>query len=81
MEKIRIRDKHPGSTTLKNVVMSLRVFCGVCCVEERCDGGRNILHALVSQCQPTSNKDSDQDAIQTSGDNLVWDTCTKYVYI
>ncbi len=31
------------------------------------------LHALVSQCQPTSNKDSDQDAIQTSGDNLVWE--------
>jgi hypothetical protein len=29
------------------------------------------LHALVSQCQPTSNKDSDQDAIQTSGDNLL----------
>jgi hypothetical protein len=35
--------------------------------EERCDGGRNILHALVSQCQPTSNKDADQDAAQSSG--------------
>ena len=37
-------------------------------VEERCDGGRNILHALVSQCQPTSNKDADQDAAQSSGE-------------
>lgn len=34
-------------------------------LDERCDGGRNILHALVSGCQPTSNKDSDQDS--TSG--------------
>jgi hypothetical protein len=55
------------------MVLSLRVSVA-CVVEERCDGGRNILHALVSQCQPTSNKDSDQDAIQTSGDKLVWDT-------
>ena len=31
-------------------------------LEERCDGGRNIIHTLVSMCQPTSNKDSDQDA-------------------
>ena len=31
-------------------------------LDERCDGGRNILHALVSGCQPTSNKDSDQDS-------------------
>ena len=31
-------------------------------LEERCDGGRNIIHTLVSQCQPTSNKDSDQEA-------------------
>jgi len=30
-------------------------------LDERCDGGRNILHALVSGCQPASNKDSDQD--------------------
>ena len=28
-------------------------------LEERCDGGRNIIHTLVSMCQPTSNKDSD----------------------
>ena len=31
-------------------------------LEERCDGGRNVIHTLVSMCQPTSNKDSDQDA-------------------
>merc|ERR1719341_2128574 len=31
-------------------------------LKERCDGGRNILHALVSGCQPTSNKDSDQES-------------------
>ena len=31
-------------------------------LEERCDGGRNIIHTLVSMCQPTSNKDPDQDA-------------------
>ena len=30
-------------------------------LDERCDGGRNILHALVSGCAPASNKDTDQD--------------------
>jgi E3 ubiquitin-protein ligase EDD1 len=30
-------------------------------IDERCDGGRNIFHCAVSMCQPTSNKDSDQD--------------------
>ena len=30
-------------------------------IDERCDGGRNVFHAAVSMCQPTSNKDSDQD--------------------
>lgn len=29
---------------------------------ERCDGNRNIFHAVVNMCTPTSNKDS--DAIQ-----------------
>ena len=34
-------------------------------LEERCDGGRNAVHALVSMCQPTSNKDADlQDNAQ-----------------
>ena len=36
-------------------------------LDERCDGGRNILHALVSGCQPTSNKDTDQDLGPGSG--------------
>ena len=38
-------------------------------IDERCDGGRNIFHAAVSMCQPTSNKDSDQDVYssQNSG--------------
>lgn len=26
---------------------------------ERCDGNRNIFHAVVSMCSPTSNKESD----------------------
>ena len=29
-------------------------------LEERCDGGRNVFHAAVSMCTPTSNKDPDQ---------------------
>ena len=28
-------------------------------VNERCDGGRNVIHACVSMCSPTSNKDAD----------------------
>lgn len=28
-------------------------------LNERCDGGRNVIHACVSMCSPTSNKDSD----------------------
>lgn len=28
-------------------------------LNERCDGNRNILHACVSMCSPTSNKDND----------------------
>jgi len=31
-------------------------------LDERCDGGRNVLHAAVTMCQPTSNKDPDSDA-------------------
>ncbi|XP_006566770.1 E3 ubiquitin-protein ligase UBR5 isoform X2 [Apis mellifera] len=27
---------------------------------ERCDGNRNILHACISMCSPTSNKENDQ---------------------
>lgn len=28
-------------------------------LNERCDGGRNVIHACVSMCSPTSNKDPD----------------------
>lgn len=34
-------------------------------VQEFSDGNRNILHACVTQCSPTSNKDSDQDLTTT----------------
>ena len=36
-------------------------------LEERCDGGRNVFHAAVSMCQPTSNKDPDTDNTGGSG--------------
>ncbi|KAL7038434.1 hypothetical protein ACKWTF_009577 [Chironomus riparius] len=32
-------------------------------VQEFSDGNRNILHACISQCSPTSNKDSDTDLL------------------
>ncbi len=35
-------------------------------IDERADGGRNIFHVAVSMCQPTSNKDSDQDVYSGS---------------
>ena len=35
-------------------------------LEERCDGGRNVLHALVSGCQPASNRD-EEDGSPTPG--------------
>jgi E3 ubiquitin-protein ligase EDD1 len=47
-------------------------------VQEFADGNRNILHASVTQCSPTSNKDSDQELPTTatntsssSGPNIV----------
>ncbi len=36
-------------------------------LEERCDGGRNVFHAAVSMCQPTSNKDPDTDNTGSQG--------------
>ena len=40
-------------------------------LEERCDGGRNIFHTAVSMCQPTSNKDPDQqDSASASGGSM-----------
>ncbi|XP_022226183.2 E3 ubiquitin-protein ligase hyd isoform X3 [Drosophila obscura] len=37
-------------------------------VEERCDGARNIFHACVIMCAPTSNKDSHADSPGSSSD-------------
>lgn len=34
---------------------------------ERCDGNRNIFHACVSMSAPTSNKDTESDAVPTGG--------------
>ena len=54
----------PNSVTSQELVQAI--------IDERCDGGRNIFHAAVSMCQPTSNKDSDQDAYssQNSGSSF-----------
>ena len=40
-----------NSETGRNNVQSI--------LNERCDGGRNVIHACVSMCTPTSNKDAD----------------------
>lgn len=46
-------------------------------VQEFADGNRNILHACITQCSPTSNKDSDTDVASgttaASGPNIVLD--------
>lgn len=31
---------------------------------ERCDGNRNIFHAVVNMCTPTTNKDTDNGKYQ-----------------
>lgn len=36
-------------------------------LNERCDGNRNIFHACISMCAPSSNKDLDADVAPTSG--------------
>lgn len=48
----------PTSVTSQEIVQAI--------IDERCDGGRNVFHAAVSMCQPTSNKDSDQDVFSSS---------------
>lgn len=35
-------------------------------LNERCDGNRNILHACVSMCSPTSNRDNDDATVATN---------------
>ncbi|XP_068628932.1 E3 ubiquitin-protein ligase hyd isoform X10 [Battus philenor] len=37
-------------------------------LQERCDGNRNILHACVHMCAPTSNKEPDIETFEASGD-------------
>lgn len=40
-------------------------------LNERCDGNRNIIHACVSMCSPTSNKDNDDtNSANLPGSNL-----------
>ena len=51
-------EAEPTSVTSQETVQAI--------LDERCDGGRNIFHVAVSMCQPTSNKDSDQDAYTSS---------------
>jgi len=29
-------------------------------LKERCDGNRNVLHACINMCSPTSNKETEQ---------------------
>jgi len=33
-------------------------------LKERCDGNRNILHACVNMCSPTSNKETERGLVQ-----------------
>jgi len=37
---------------------------------EKCDGNRNVFHACVSMCSPSSNKDPEDNTGQTSTNNL-----------
>ncbi|KAJ9581588.1 hypothetical protein L9F63_023235, partial [Diploptera punctata] len=36
---------------------------------ERCDGNRNIIHACVTMCTPTSNKEGDQEGTNNSNNS------------
>lgn len=48
-------------------------------ISHRCDGNRNILHACVSVCFPTSNKETKEEEGKTSTiAHLLWRTCTFY---
>ncbi|XP_046991563.1 E3 ubiquitin-protein ligase UBR5 [Schistocerca americana] len=39
-------------------------------LNERCDGNRNILHACVTMCAPTSNKDGEQEGSNSNSSGL-----------
>ncbi|XP_063922757.1 E3 ubiquitin-protein ligase UBR5 isoform X7 [Zophobas morio] len=38
-------------------------------LSERCDGNRNIFHAVVNMCTPTSNKDSENETSKCTASN------------
>lgn len=42
-------------------------------LNERCDGNRNIIHACVSMCSPTSNKDNDDSSSSNIGTHSALD--------
>ncbi|KAG8228758.1 hypothetical protein J437_LFUL008199 [Ladona fulva] len=39
-------------------------------LNERCDGNRNIFHACVTMCMPTSNKEGDQESSSNASSGL-----------
>lgn len=44
--------------------------CGASVIAaERCDGNRNVLHACVAMCAPTSNKDENNAGVSGSADS------------
>ncbi|XP_074027095.1 E3 ubiquitin-protein ligase hyd isoform X3 [Leptinotarsa decemlineata] len=44
-----------------DIDMKLHNMMGQSFLTEKCDGNRNIFHAVVNMCTPTSNKDSESD--------------------
>ncbi|XP_017768727.1 PREDICTED: E3 ubiquitin-protein ligase UBR5 isoform X3 [Nicrophorus vespilloides] len=49
------------SKTNQNAVQSI--------LNERCDGNRNIFHAVVNMCTPTSNKETDNETAPPAANN------------
>lgn len=50
-------------------------------ISHRCDGNRNILHACVSVCFPTSNKETKEEEGKTSTIahlQFLWRTCARF---
>ena len=61
MSRILKRSLRDVVETVQYLEESNDIECLQRILEERCDGGRNVLHALVSGCQPTSNRENDED--------------------
>ncbi|KAK2726284.1 hypothetical protein QYM36_000668 [Artemia franciscana] len=57
--KILTCDIDGVNSVLQSIEQDQRMVQSV--LNERCDGGRNIIHACVSLCSPLSNKDMDVD--------------------